>query len=371
MNRAWLLPLLLVAPATARADDQVKSGPWNKRDIPPGWSVIETEHYQVQSQIGAETARRLGEHLEDMLEVYADFLPTRRKLETFVLKVFEDKAGFCDYSGFPPDTGTVAYYNQTDKELVGYDCGFVFGQRTTPPLLRLLPAAAERLTEAERARLEELFDLATSAYTFDLVRVLSHEGWHQYFHFYTVSWVDMPAWMDEGLGDWFFMAARDEQTGEAHGFRLGDMNWHRLRSVRRALEDGLTVTFERLMEFKQPDYYANPGVFYAQGWSMVHFLLRSPDAKRRELIPRLLKDFKDTKNFVKSTDKVFKGLDLVELDKEWIGWLLVQPFPDPLLDAVREFGGKFELEDVKGEARLIKAWEWYVAHPEFPGGAGG
>jgi hypothetical protein len=148
------------------------------------------------------------------------------------------------------------------------------------------------------------------------------------------------------------------------------MNWHRLRSVRRALEDGQTVSFERLMDFKQADYYANPGVFYAQGWSMVHFLLKSDDARRRELIPRLLKDFKDTKNFVKSTDKVFKGLDLAELDKEWIGWLLLQPFDDPLLDAARELGAKVPVTDLKGEARLIKAYGWYLDHPEFPGVAG-
>jgi hypothetical protein len=180
----------------------------------------------------------------------------------------------------------------------------------------------------------------------------------------------MPSWLDEGLGDWFFMAVRDEQTGEEHGYRLGDMNWHRLRSVRRALEDGLTVTFDKLMDFKQADYYANPGVFYAQGWSMVHFLLKSDDERRRALIPKLLKDFKDTKNFVKSTDKVFKGLDLDELDKEWIGWLLQQPFDDPLLDAAREFGAKVLAEDLEGEARLIKAYGWYLDHPEFPGVAG-
>lgn len=370
-SRLPTLALLLLAPlAAAAGDERVKPGPWNKRDIPDGWSVIETEHYQVQSQIGKDAAQRLGEHLEDMRKVYADFLPTRRRPETFVLKVFSTKAGFCTYSDLKIDTGTVAYYNWAKKELVGYDCGFVFGVRTTPPLLHVADEAAARLSGTELARLEELFDRATSAYTMDLARVLSHEGWHQWFHFYNVSKVDMPSWLDEGLGDWFFMAARDEQTGAEHGYRLGDMNSHRLRSVRRALEDGLTVTFERMMDFKQDDYYANPGVFYAQGWSMVHFLLTSEDARRRELIPRLLKDFKDTKNFIKSTDKVFKGLDLDELDREWIGWLLLQPFEDPLLDAAREFGARIPAPDVKGEARLIKAYEWYLNHPEFAGGAG-
>lgn len=368
MNIARPALALLLAVAAARAGDEVRPGPWNKRDVPAGWSVVETEHYQVQSEIGEETGRLLGEHLESMLELYDAFLPTRRKLETFVLKVFRDKAGFCEYSDFPADTGTVAYYDKAGKELVGYDCGFVFGRRTSPVRLRVRADAAAPLPAATQERLAALFEAATDAYTFDLVRVLSHEGWHQYFHFYTVSWVDMPSWLDEGLGDWFFMATRDEQTGAEHGYRLGDMNWHRLRSVRRALEDGQTVSFERLMDFKQPDYYANPGVFYAQGWSMVHFLLQSPDARRRELIPRLLRDFKDTKNFVKSTDKVFKGLDLAALDAEWIGWLLSQPLPDPLLDAAREFGTQLLPEDLEGDVRLIGVYKWYLEHPEFPGG---
>jgi len=369
LTAARAAALLLLVAAARAGDERVKEGPWNKRDVPRGWAIVETEHYQVQSQIGEETGRRLGEHLESMLKLYDSFMPTRRKLETFVLKVFRDKKGFCDYSGNDIKTNTVAYYNQSSKELVGYDCGFVFGQRTTPPLLAVSPAAAEKLTPKERERIASLFDAGTNAYTFDLVRVLSHEGWHQYFHFFTVSWVPMPSWLDEGLGDYFFMAEKDEQAGGEHGYRLGDMNSHRLRSVRRAIEDGKTVTFEKLMDFEQEDYYSDPGTFYAQGWSMVYFLLESSDPSRKELIPKLIRDFKDTKNFRKSTDKIFKKLDLAELDREWIGWLLSQPLEDPLLTAAREFAGKLEPKDLAGEERLLKAYTWYVEHPAFPGPA--
>jgi hypothetical protein len=358
--------LLLLGAAALAGDERVKEGPWNKRDVPKGWAIVETEHYQVQSAIGEETGRRLGEHLESMLKLYGSFMPTRRKLETFVLKVFRNKQDFCEYSGYEPKAAPVAFYNQVSKELVGYDCGFVFGKRTTLPQLRVTDGAAQKLNAQERARLDELFDAATNAYTFDLVRVLSHEGWHQYFHFFTVSWVPMPSWLDEGLGDYFFMAEKDEQNGGETGYRLGDMNTHRLRSVRRALEDGKTVTFEKLMDFEQQDYYSDPGTFYAQGWSMVYFLLESSDPERRELIPKLIRDFKDTKNFRKSTDKVFRKLDLAALDREWIGWLLSQPLDDPLLTAAREFAGKLKAEDLQGEERLIKAYTWYLEHPAFP-----
>ena len=365
---AALALLLLAGPA--RADgDRIQEGHWNKRDVPKGWSVAETEHFQVQSEIGEDLALRLGQHLERMLKLYEDFLPTRRKLETFVLKVFKDKKGFCDYSGFKLDTGTVAYYNQSGKELVGYDCGFVFGERTIPPALKLKPSTGTELSGKDIERIVDLLDDTTDTYTFDLVRVLSHEGWHQYFHFFTVSWVSMPSWLDEGLGDYFFMATDDASAGE-HGLRIGDMNWHRLRRLRRALEDGETATFEALMDFEQQDYYSNPGVYYAQGWSMVQFLMQHPDPEYRELIPKLIKDFKDSKNFKKSTDKVFRKHDLASVEHEWIGWLLQQPIEDPLLTLAREYGARVKPEDLEGEARLVDVYKWYLKHPGYPGSPG-
>ena len=366
--RALLALLLVAAPALA-GDPQVKEGPWNKRDVPKGWVTCETEHFQVQSQIGEDVAVKLGAHLESMLDLYAEFLPTRRKLETsFVLKIFEAKKGMTDYAGMKPDTTVVAYYRQDTRELVGYDCGFILGKRTIPAALRLRPSTGDDLTDQDRMRINALLDAATDAYFFDLARVLSHEGWHQYFHFYTVSWVSMPSWLDEGLGDYFFMVHRDEKADGTVDYRLGDMNTHRLRSIRRGLEDGKAVTFEKLMDFEQADYYSNPGVFYAQGWSMVQFLMQSPDPARRELIPRLIKDFKDTKNFRKSTDKVFKKLDLAALDQEWIGWLLTQPLDDPLLTLAREFGDRLKPEGLEGETRLIDVYKWYLEPPTYPGG---
>lgn len=365
--RAVAVAVLLAAGARAGGEDVVKEGQWTKHDIPKGWALLETDHYQIQCQIGEANAKQLGAHLESMLKCYADFLPTRRKLEGFILKVFKDKAGYCKYSNLPPDTKAVAFYRQDTKELVGYDCGFVLGKRTTPPLLALSPAASGRLTDKDKARLAQLFDTGTNQYTFDLANVLSHEGWHEYFHFFMVSIVPMPSWLDEGLGDYFFMAEKDPEAKTA-GYRLGDLNLGRFRAVRRAIEDGKTVSFEKLMGFEQDDYYSDPGTFYAQGWSMVQFLMQSKDAERRELIPKLIHDLKDTKNFRKSTEKTFKGIDLVALDKEYVGWLLAQPFSDPILDAVHEFGDRVGKADLTGDPRLIGLYDWYVKHPKFPGG---
>jgi hypothetical protein len=361
--------LLLLAAAALAGDERVKEGQWNKRDVPKGWVTCETEHYQVQCSIGAETAKKLGDHLEHMLTLYGDFMPTRRKLETFVLKVFPDKQSFCEYGGYPVDTPTVAYYKQDTKELIGYDCGFVFGKRTIPTALNLRPSASDELTTKDRERVSELLEAATDTYTMDLVRALAHEGWHQYFHFYTVSWVPMPQWLDEGVGDYFYMAPQAMKDGSLPTYAMGAMNSGRLRRIRRGLEDGQTTPFEAFMGFDQEAYYKDGSLNYAQGWSMVHFLLQNPDPERRELIPRLIRDFKDSKNIHKSTSKVFKGQSYDALERDWIGWLLGQPVDDPLMSLAREFGDRLKPEGLEGEQRLIDVYKWYLEHPDYPGGS--
>jgi hypothetical protein len=372
MTRLLLAALLLVGIAAGAAtaavagaapgDPKVVPGKWNKRDIPAGWVVTETEHYHVQCQAGKEKAELLAKHLESMWEVYADFLPTRRKSDTFVLKLFKDRAAFMAYS--PDAKGALAYYNQSNMELVGYDTGVILGKRDIPAMLSLADDVAARFTAAEQARLAQLFETITDAYTPDTARILGHEGWHQYFHMYTVSIVPMPSWLDEGIGDYFFMATRDESSGKGHAYRLGDINENRVRALQRAMLDGTTVDFKTLLGFAQDDYYKNPSVYYAQGWSMVQFLMHNEKPEYHELIPKLIKDFKDSKNFVKSTDKIFKGLDLTKLDHDWIAWVTSLKVDEPLRDLALEFGSRLKPEELKtSEEKLPLIYKWHIDHP--------
>jgi len=357
--RLLALCITLLFAAAPPDDPKVRVGEWSKRKIPAGWVVVETDNFHIQSQVGEEKARALGEHLEAMHEVYQELLSRRRKAPTYVLKIFADKQQFTAYQG----VNATAYYSKGTKELVGYDTGVVLGKRDIPAIIKLSSGFEGELSDVERARLDELFEQISDTWTFDLARVLSHEGWHQYFHTYTVSWVDMPSWLDEGVGDYFFMAERDGQTGGDHGYRIGDTNWHRVRAVRRGLAEGSAVSFEELLDFEQSQYYRNPGVFYAQGWSMVHFLLQHENKKWRELPVKLIKSFKDTKNFRKSNKKVFKKVDMEELEREWLAWLLSLPYEDPLMDLANEFGDRISIEDLDCKFGLKMIYVWYLTHP--------
>jgi len=338
--RATLAVLLLgvLAAAAPAGDARVRPGEWNPGKVPEGWVAIETEHYQVQSQCGEAKGRRLGDHVEACLEMYAEMLPFRKRMPRFVVKLFADRAEYLDY-GAP--RGSVAYYSKGRKEIVGYDTGVVAGVRDIPDVSTT--ALDVVLDDEERARLEELLAEVTDAYTMDAAGVLAHEGWHQYFHYYTVSWVQMPSWIDEGVGDYFYTARYDEQQG---GFVLGDLNEGRLRSIRYAFDDGTSVPFGELLGFAQRDYYENPGVFYAQGWSMVHFLMHHEDPELAGLIPEYVEYFKDKKSIEKTNRRIFRDLDLEQLDREWIGWVLRRPFRDPMATLAREFGTRLRPEQL-------------------------
>lgn len=353
MGTVVMVGLLTVVSSASAGDPLVRPGKWNPKDAPPGWLVIETDHYQVQSQVSEAKARALAEHLESMLDLYKEILPFRKRIKMLVLKIFESKEAMLAYR--PGATGAAAWYNKGQRELVAYDTGIVLGTRDVPVGIRLLPSVAERLTPEERDRFDALCEAITDSYTYDVARVLSHEGWHQYFHHYTVSWVPMPSWIDEGVGDYFFMATRDDQGG----YRIGDINHGRLRVIQRALDDGTTVTFAELLDFEQADYYSNASVYYAQGWSMVHFLMQNENPRYRDLIPKLIEDFKDTKNFRKSSKRAFKGLKLEQLDREWIGWLLSQQPDDPLRDLAEEFGTRIRPEDLVTSPGWQHRYAWH------------
>jgi hypothetical protein len=349
--------------ATQDVDEGPRPGRWSRRQVPDGWTLQGTRHYQVQSQIGVEAAEGLGRHLEDMLVLYERFLPGARNLDGFVVKLFETREAMLAYGVRTAQGPTVqAWYDAEARELVTYDTGVILGRRDSGTAIDLVSDRVLTMPHADLQRVLTLLDEATVAYTPDTAGLLSHEGWHQYFHAYTVSWVDMPGWLDEGLGDYFASARR---VGEG-SYRLGELNQARLRDLHRAIEDGRTVHFESLLRFSQAQYYVNAEVYYAQGWSMVHFLMQHPDIDRRRLIPKLIVDFKDSKNFRESTDRVFEGLDMDQLHLEWLQWVMSQEPDDPLRELAREFGEQLQPADLLTDDDWRDVYAWHVRNPNAP-----
>jgi hypothetical protein len=319
--------------------------------------VESTRHYQVQSQIGRDAARDLGRHLEGMLALYRTVLPSSRTLDDHTVKIFADRAGFLAYLGA---LGVLdepqGWYDMQHRELVVYDTGIVLGQRSRPTAVRLASDRTLTLPHADLQRVLQLLDEATVAYTPDTAGLLSHEGWHQWFRNTTVSEVDMPTWLDEGIGDWFAAAERDA-NGRYHP---GGLNQGRLRDLARAQAEGRLLPLEKLLRLNQTEFYLQPTLTYAQGWALVHFLMQHRDPTIRRLVPRLMAEFAESNDFLEATDRTFRNVDLPELEREWTAWIAEQRPEDPLRELADEYRYRILPTDLIGSDEWREAYGWHL-----------
>ncbi len=104
-------------------------------------------------------------------------------------------------------------------------------------------------------------------------RTLQHEGFHQFAfeHFGR----RLPAWMNEGLAQYFEDAVLLER-----GFELGLADPDRITLIRTALNDGTALPLASLFQLQGSDWHqtlttdqGRAGLLYAQAWSLVYYLI--------------------------------------------------------------------------------------------------
>lgn len=319
------LPLSLLIVATCASPlqaqrDGLKKGPWKARHAPKGWLIHQTRHYQIQSQVDRDRAKRLGNHMEGMLKVYKKYFPPGKPSSSkkYAVKLFKDRQAFIDYCGNP---GAAGYYSSTDREMVLYDTGKWMDQ-------------PETTTTGDEGEID--FEALKRKMSMDILGVAAHEGWHQYFHWYVVSWIDLPSWVNEGMGDYFYTATPKVVKGKKIPAVLGRLNQARLPTIQAAVRANKHVPIEKIFAYTQREYYSNPGVCYAQGWAICHFLLHSDNKLYNKLVPAFVKRFKNDGNREKNTQYIFGKIDLAKLEEEWKAWVLSLKADDPLGDAVKQ-----------------------------------
>ncbi len=308
--------------AAQAANQGIKPGPWSARHAPEGWIIHETDHYQIQSECPLEKAKRLGDHMESMMGVYIRMFPTDRSLKQFPMKLFKDQKGFLAYGNelnLRVGPGTGAWYTPDYREMVCYDTG-KWQDEVKAKAAETGPSAADK-PPSRRDKMEELYGM-------DILGAAAHEGWHQYFHRYVTSWVELPSWINEGMGDYLYCAVPKATKGrKAIPAELGAMNAMRLPIVRYAIKEGDHVPIAELVRYTKDQYYRNPSVCYAQGWAICHFLMHSDNPRYRQVVPTFVKLVKNDTNMTTVTDAAFKGIDFNKLEEEWKAWVLAQRLP--------------------------------------------
>jgi len=291
-----------------------KPGYWRtKKDYAEGFVVHTTRHYQIQCQAGMEKAKRLGKHMETMFQVYYKcFNPKKAFGKRQAIKLLKNRAQFIRY-GAPRGAG--AYYSPREHEMVCYDTGkWMDDQDANDNWFDN--------DDEEDLMNPDYFRKIRAKYQMDLLGAAAHEGWHQYFHWLVVSPVQLPSWLNEGMGDYFYSAQPKKVKGRRMPAELGRMNHMRLPIVKLAIRRKKDVPIPTLLKYSKSDYYSNASICYAEGWALCQFLMHHENRRYRAIIPRFVFLVKSDSNLKAVAKKAFKGIDLEQLDKEWREWVM-------------------------------------------------
>jgi hypothetical protein len=292
------------------ATRQGKATLLNRSALCSDWNVMRSSKgsYLIEYGTSPEYAKRCGEELEQILALYRQVIPSQKGIPQCRVKVFDREDDFMYYSGA---YGAAAYWSPGQEEIVCYKFE---GDKVKSK------ESSEEFTIAEERAPEEV--------TF---KILYHEGFHQYMYYLMgrERGVYVPSWINEGLGDYFFGG---EWQKSPRKFSIGINDW-RIKRIYDSVKAGKHVPLAQIIRYEQMQYYRNPGLCYAEGWSINYFLLTSPVAKAKgwNLIPqRMLESLKGSGNWEKATDKVFTGVDLKAMEEEWKTFVLALPIPKHL-----------------------------------------
>ena len=270
------------------------------------WNTLVSSkgNYIIEYATRQEFAKRAAEEMEQIQALYRHVIPSQKPIPQCRIKIFDREEEFQAYSGA---SGAAAYWSPMQEEIVGY--------RFEGDKLKL--DSRETFTIAEEKNPEEV--------TF---KVLYHEGFHQYMHFYMgrARNIYVPSWLNEGMGDYFF--GGDWNKGR-NKFTIGVNDW-RIRTISNAVKKNEHVPLDKIFRYEQQDYYMNAGLCYAEGWAINYFFQMSDIAKKKgyNTIPqRMMDELKASGNWEKATDKVLGGVDLKKMEAEWKEFVLGLPVP--------------------------------------------
>jgi hypothetical protein len=276
-----------------------------------GWKAEDTENYIVVYDTRDQPLlRRVLRDLEIIRKEYEKLFPSIDPVSTVsTVRVCKDRTEYMQYGG---SSGSAGYWSVGTEELVLFD--------------------GTKMPKGERKDRHDTFI------------VLYHEAFHQYIH-YSAGELSPHSWYNEGNGDYFSGALIS--NGKMR--KIGPNPW-RVARIKYTVEGFDYVPWRQIIRYEQKEYYDNPYVCYAQGWSMVYFLNTSKVARKNtvwsQILPTYFAELKrawgaelllldaagklDNKEERKSAqerarekavDKAFSDVDLREIEKAWIAFV--------------------------------------------------
>ena len=275
-----VLVLFLSSKVPAEGSSQQKNNPFTK---------YQTEHYQIITDVSFGMAKKVGNHMEAILQEYSRILPFPEEQlpsSLFRVRIFLRKEDFQKYCrealGDTYDRKSFVYHHSRNLE--------------------------ER--EAVCFLIPEI----------PFFRRLHHEVFHQYFrHFIYYP----PQWLNEGLAELFEASPMTEQG------RLQikpSPGW-----VRRLKEDVLIskkhkyIDLKSLLTMSKEEWLKNSGSTYPESWAFCYYLLRSGKGQLARYLDNCIEVLNPNASREENTNKVFQGVfaktNLPRLEKDWVEFI--------------------------------------------------
>jgi hypothetical protein len=217
-----------------------------------GWKAEDTENFIVVHHTPDQPlVRAICADIEAIRKEYLKLFPPAGPIDAVsVVRVCKDRGEYMAYGGMP---GSAGYWNSQTEELVFYD-----------------------------ATVKEKGKRATGeANTFI---VLYHEALHQYI-FYSAGAVPPHYWFNEGHGDYF--SGANVRGGKVASIGL---NPWRIGYVKQLVERNRIIPWKDIVAYERAQFYdpSRIGQCYAQAWSMVYFLRKSPVVQKHAIWSKIL-----------------------------------------------------------------------------------
>jgi tetratricopeptide (TPR) repeat protein len=263
-----------------------------------------TDHYVVLSELGQDRADALSRQLEALFGLYDGFFrydPAGLKAKLNV-REFKDKAGFDIYM----------------NQIVGQSKDdFVYLHYPSPERSELLVFAKGEP---------------------DYSASLAHQGFVQFIKAFIPN---PPLWIREGVAVCFESARWDDKAGTLDFPE--NLAW--LETVKSLKDRNLLLPMDKLLSIGQDEARTDLDIFYPQAWSLVSFLLNSPDKAYNRLlwdsVAALRKDasLDDNQNAVAKIVSIWYGTDAAE--KAYSAYLADRKtFPELIALGVRKYADK-------------------------------
>jgi len=272
-----------------------------KKELVGTWKYFDTPRYIVIYNCDYRLARYIADRCEYMrVNAFEKVFPPPYPIkECGVIRVCKEMDEYHHYGG---PGGSAGYWSSGTDELV--------------------------FPDLSRSKKEDPMTIG----------VLHHEGFHQYIH-YALGGNAPPIWFNEGFAEYFFCVSM-----KSRGERLVFEDRHPMRYsvVKSALGSGGLTPIKRFIELSQMEHYSQSSLHYAEGWAFCTWMMRVTRNERYREIPKILfqemqKGFLELKDdpmgrmrgamsgkpmdnpvIRKATEKAFEGIDLEELEKDFL-----------------------------------------------------